>query len=375
MIARIPKPRLRRKLGHEPATELRTVPDDTSRRSRKRTLAGLATAILVIVVAGIALVAGGTEAPEATTNTVEYATVKRTDLVSVTTLDGEVASKEGPTILGHLDGTITWFAAEGTKVDRGQPLYAVDGLPVVLFFGSTPAFRDFGGTMTGNDVRQLEENLEALGFETGAVDTTFTSTTASAVKSWQDSLGLPEDGVVELGRIVFAPSALTVSEHLKSAGAAARDGEDVMSTESSERVVSVTLEEGDEVESGDTLSIVLPDNTKIPGKVTSVDTASAADQPGGEGTSTTATVVPDDPGALGDLRDGADIDVERVEDERKNVLVVPVTALLAQQSGGYAVEVRRGGGTQIVSVEPGLYADDLVEITGDVKEGDEVAVP
>lgn len=374
MIARIPKPRLRRKLGDAAGLELKPVPVAAgSHRPRKRLLAGMVTSIVVIVVAGVALVAGGTDAPEATTDAVDYATVKRTDLVSVTTLDGEVASKEGPTILGHLNGTITWLAAEGTKVDRGQTLYAVDGLPVVLFFGSTPAFRDFGGTMTGNDVRQLEENLEALGFETGAVDTTFTSTTASAVKSWQDSLGLPEDGVVELGRIVFAPSAVTVAEHSKDVGAAARDGEEVMSTESSERVVSVTLEEGDEVVAGDTVSIVLPDNTKAPAKVTSVD--SAPSEQTGEGGSTTATVVPDDPAALGDVEEGADLDIEIVEAERSNVLVVPVTALLARQSGGYAVEVRSGSGTKLVGVEPGLYADDLVEITGDVEAGDEVVVP
>ncbi|HYZ92547.1 MAG TPA: peptidoglycan-binding protein [Actinomycetota bacterium] len=351
------------------------------RRRRRRItrpgkrFAAVFSALVVGAVAAAALVAGGGAEPKASTNSsMEFATVRRTDLVSVRTFDGEVAAQDGPTIGGRLNGTITWLPEEGTTVERGKPLYAVDGLPILLFYGSTPAFRDFGGTISGNDVKQLEENLDALGFDPGEVDTTFTSTTESAVKAWQDSLDLPQNGVVQLGRIVFAPGALTIAEHLKTAGAQVHDGDEVLSTTSSQRVVNVTLEDAEDLKAGDQVSIVGSGAERVPAKVASVDTPSSGGL-GGEESSPTATVVPDDPNALGDLEDGADVDVELVEDERKNVLVVPVTALLARQSGGYAVEVRRGSGTSVVTVEPGLYADDLVEVSGDIREGDEVVVP
>ena len=59
----------------------------------------------------------------------------------------------------------------------------------------------------------------------------------------------------------------------------------------------------------------------------------------------------------------------------ENVLVVPVTALLATLDGGYAVDVVRDGKTVRMPVQLGLIADTRVQITGgDLKEGDEVVV-
>jgi hypothetical protein len=58
------------------------------------------------------------------------------------------------------------------------------------------------------------------------------------------------------------------------------------------------------------------------------------------------------------------------------VLAVPANALLALLEGGYAVErVTDGGGTELVAVETGLFADGWVEVSGDLAEGDEVVVP
>ncbi len=48
---------------------------------------------------------------------------------------------------------------------------------------------------------------------------------------------------------------------------------------------------------------------------------------------------------------------------------MPVKALLARQGGGYAVELTDG---RLVNVEPGLYADDMVEVEGDLREGQQV---
>ena len=49
---------------------------------------------------------------------------------------------------------------------------------------------------------------------------------------------------------------------------------------------------------------------------------------------------------------------------------MPVKALLARQGGGYALELAGGG---MVSVTPGLYADDMVEVEGSgLREGQQV---
>jgi hypothetical protein len=76
--------------------------------------------------------------------------------------------------------------------------------------------------------------------------------------------------------------------------------------------------------------------------------------------------------------DQAPVQVTVTGAERHDVLMVPVTALLAGPSGGYRVAVLDGTGRRLVTVRPGLYDDGAgtVEVTGDgLAEGSRVEVP
>src|SRR5262249_57586353 len=67
-------------------------------------------------------------------------------------------------VFGQLPGVLTALPAVGTVVRRGQRLYEVDGRPVLLLLGARPAWRPFAlGMADGPDVRQLEQNLVAVG--------------------------------------------------------------------------------------------------------------------------------------------------------------------------------------------------------------------
>ena len=82
----------------------------------------------------------------------------------------------------------------------------------------------------------------------------------------------------------------------------------------------------------------------------------------------------DDPSIAAGL-DEAPVDVRVVSESVEGVLAVPVSALLALAEGGYAVELVEGETTRLVAVEPGFFADGVVEVTGDIEAGETVVVP
>ena len=89
-------------------------------------------------------------------------------------------------------------------------------------------------------------------------------------------------------------------------------------------------------------------------------------------------VRPTDPAATGSW-DQAPVQVSITTGAVRNVLVVPVDALLALSGGGYAVEAAGGDGIrQLIPVSLGIFddADGLVQVSGPgLSAGRRVVVP
>jgi multidrug efflux pump subunit AcrA (membrane-fusion protein) len=88
-------------------------------------------------------------------------------------------------------------------------------------------------------------------------------------------------------------------------------------------------------------------------------------------------IKPTEPKAWGNL-DQAPVTVNITTASVKNVLAVPVGALLARSPGGYVVEVADPGNTRrYVPVRPGIFDDTsgLVQVTGVLAPGQRVVVP
>src|SRR5207237_1166376 len=88
------------------------------------------------------------------------------DTVSVTPsaqtrVDGTLGYAGNYSVVNHRSGTITALPAVGRVVKQGQPFYKIDGSPVILLYGSTPAYRDLRQGESGADVRQLNADLVA----------------------------------------------------------------------------------------------------------------------------------------------------------------------------------------------------------------------
>lgn len=283
-------------------------------------------------------------------------------------------------------GIVTWTPDEGSTITRGETVYSVDGEKVPLFYGDTPLYRTLSEGSEGDDVALLETNLAKLGYTGFTVDETYSSGTADAVSAWQEDMGREETGVVEAGDAVTARSARRVAALQTWAGAKAEGP--VLDWTGTDRVVSVELDAQfeDLVRVGTKAEIELPNGATVDGEVTDIgtppaatDTGSAGAGSGGEEDQESTLPLKLAVGEQDELGryQAAPVDVVLKADTRENVLAVPVNALVARQGGGYAVQkVTAGGNTESVPVELGMFADGLVEVTGDgIEEGMSVGVP
>jgi len=350
-------------------------------RRRTAVAAGGVAVVLALGVALAGLPGGGAKADDSERPRLGSAEVTRTTLVDQQSFDGTLGHGDAAPVVNRRAGTLTWMAPAGSTVDRGQPLYEVDGRKVPLLFGDRPAWRALGPGVSGPDVRQLEENLVALGFANAHnldVDETWTAATTDAVKRWQKAAGVDQTGVVDLGDVVFEPGAVIVASQTGHVGEDARPGNDVLAATPAAPVVTVKLDAAkrDLVAAGDTVDIELPGDKRIPGTITSVGTAAASSSNGaagggGDDPQVEVTVRPD--GSTGGL-DGAPVSVDITRQKAENVLAVPVEALLALSEGGYGVELEADH--RLVPVTTGLFADGRVEVSGpDLRPGLKVVVP
>ena len=348
-------------------------------RRRTFTIAGATAAALVGVLAVAGLPGGGANADDSGGPRLGAAEVSRRTLVEQQDLDGTLGHGDAVPLVNRTNGTLTWMAAPGSTVDRGEPLYEVDGRKVRLLFGERPAWRTLGPGTSGVDVKQLKQNLVALGYGTATglgTGDAWTAATTEAVKRWQKDAGLDQDGIVDLGEIVFQPGAVIISSQSGHIGEDARPGGSLLTATPAATLVTVGLDASkrDLVAAGDTVEIELPGGKRIPGTVESVG-SSASDGGNGQGGGGNAEVqVTITPGGATDGLDGSPVDVSFTRRKAENVLAVPVGALLALAEGGYGVEL--ADTHELVAVATGLFADGMVEVRGDgLEPGTKVVVP
>ena len=364
------------------------------RRRRKKALAAAVVAIaLAGAGVGVGLArpfgdrprpgGGGTGNGAATS----LAAVTRQSLSSRTSVNGTLGYTGSDTVINQAHGTYTWLPGAGRVVRQGQVLYRVDGKPVVLLYGRVPAYRSLaeGATasdVTGRDVEQLNRDLVDLGYASRSqLDPSsdeFSWATKAALERLQKHLGVAQTGKLALGDVVFFPYAARITKVQPTLGTSAGPGSPVLQATSTARRVSIDLDaaEQSEVKVGDKVTITLPGGTTTLGRVSSVGKVATAS--GSSAPTVPVEVAPLHPAATGSL-DQAPVRVWITTATVRNVLVVPVAALLALASGGYAVEeVTPRGAHHLVPVQLGMFDDDagLVQVTGSgLAAGQRVVVP
>ena len=306
----------------------------------------------------------------------ETTEVTRGNLTEQVRVTGKLEFKNVRDLGSPLAGTVTGVPAPGSVVGRGYELFRVDDTPVILMFGVLPVWREFAeGMADGEDIRQLEANLQALGFFDGEPDDEFRWATIEAIKEWQKALGLEETGRIEMGRIVFAPGEVRVQDAVAKVGSPAGGAVLKVSDSTKEAAVDIDPNLAANAPVGAKVDVRLPDGTVAPGTVTAVGAPVERDNDnGGKTLKLPITIVLDDP-TVAAAFDTVSVSVTLVHVIAEDVLLVPVTALLAQPGGGSAVERVVNKKTELVTIELGKFADGMVEVVGgDLAEGDVVAV-
>jgi hypothetical protein len=347
-----------------------------------------------------------------TSQTQENATLGDAGTWSVAVPSSSSSSSSSASAAGA-SGTFTWLPQTGQVIHQGQQIYGVSGSPVVLLYGSVPAYRDLSEGMTGADVTELNRDLVKLGYATRTALGPrsgwdyYSAGTAYAVELLQARLGLTVTGTLPLGQaaVLPGPALVTGLGTSTSLSGPATAGTVVLTATSVTPVVTIDLDPSlqAEVKDGDQVSITLPDGSTTPGVVTQVgrvattpnsssgNSSNSASQSGnssnssasGSGATITVLVSLTHPKAAGKLNQ-APVTVTITTGSVSNALTVPVNALLAQpgkgagEAGGkYAVEVTGPGGHHLVSVTPGMFDDaaGLVQVSGNLTPGQHVVVP
>ncbi|MDN3265255.1 peptidoglycan-binding domain-containing protein [Streptomyces sp. CSDS2] len=418
-------------------TETVTHIDDDPRRAptpprgrRGRRTALIACAVVVVaavaVVGALGLGGGDDGDPSAPPRSGSVVSVTRATLTERTSLEGQLGYGTELPLPVKAQGTVTWLPETGATVERGDELLRVDDRPVILMYGSLPMYRPLGLTaqeneqgpddqnpenqrqndgggagespnpsrsqaprgpgssqapreLKGMDVMQFEANLAALGYTGFTVDEKFTDLTAAAVKRWQKSLGVAQTGTVDVGDVIYSASEVRIGRPGTRLGSAV--GENTLTYTGTTRKVTVNASatEASWAVRGARVTVRLPNGNSVQGKVAAIGRqATAPEGGGGEGGGTArpatipVTVTIEDQRAVGRLESGP-VTVEYVGEEARDVLTVPVSALVALAEGGHGLETADG---RFVAVQTGMFADGKVEVRGAaVREGMKVRIP
>jgi membrane fusion protein, multidrug efflux system len=282
------------------------------------------------------------------------------------------------------------FHGSGSFVGQGQVILEVAERPFFALAGTVPAYRNLVPGETGQDVLQLQEDLEALGYGIGT-DTagTYGPGTSAAVTDFYDAIGYSvpviktgpkadRGAMVPLGEYTFVPKmparivslSATVGQAMKSGGLTLAEGSPVIAGQ-------LSPSNAKEVRRGMRVLITEPGTgATVTGRVTSVshETASKASISGG--LYVAMKVRTRRPLPLSQVGQDVQMSISAAHSAGR-VLAVPEAAIFAGADGQTYVSKQVGGHLVKVAVRVGMSGTGLVQVTplkaGALVPGDMVA--
>jgi len=376
--------------------------------NRRQLLGALGAAGVLAATGGAFYAAGRSRTPQQQAvqaqpppPSVVTAKVRRGQLVDELRLDGTLARASSVAVTGPsaVDGAdklvVTGVHVKvGDSVNAGDLLVAVSGRPVIALAGSFPAYRELHRGMTGPDVEQLQRALAKLyGTKRSG---TFDAGTEDGLRRLYRHIGYPPvmkavepDAtepspspsagaaapilriVVPVGEIAFVHTLPAVVGSVPARVGATASSTLVTLSSGGWQVVAPVDEDAEKALSDQSPHLELADGP-AKGRSASLTTirppATSTDGQGGDeavfGITGTFTGKPGEAQQLIVIRASSPPDA----------LIVPVTALWTAADGTVSVQVFDGDSTHEVTVTVGVSVLGECAVSGDLTEGDLVAV-
>ncbi len=281
------------------------------------------------------------------------------------------------------------FRHRGSEVGQGTVLLEVAGQPFFVLQGIVPAYRNLEPGETGQDVAELQDDMESLGYSIGADSSgSFGPGTSAAVKAFYKGIGYraqeltsgpkaSRGPVVPLGQYTFVPrlpariAALgaTVGQAVSASALTLAIGNPVISGQLSPADARL-------VRPGMSITITEPGNgVTIPGRVTSVSDITASKASISGGLYVRMGIRSRSPMPMSLV--GQDVSLTIVAAHSSGaVLAVPEAAVFASANGSTYV-TKLAGTTEVrVQVRVGISGGGLLQVTpvqpGALATGDQV---
>ena len=292
---------------------------------------------------------------------------------------GSTSSSSSTTSTG-VSGVVTRIALPAGATPRTlQRLLAVSGKPIFAFVSSTPLYKTLSVNLSSGsqvaNVAALQRALKSRGYYTGSINGTFGSTTQTALEAWQADNGLSQTGEITTSQFVWVPRGSILSSWNVSLGSQVSGTTALATVVAPRELMAQALVSQADIASlkvGQKARLTIDGYTSdaFTGTISYIDT-----QPASSGSSSTVdytvNVVPH--GLPSVARSGMTGALEVVIAQRKNVLLVPTSAVSGTSSVPY-LRVMMNGKPAYRQVQTGMSIAASTQITGGLTAGEVVII-
>lgn len=336
----------------------------------------IAIALIIVILFAVNVFAQKNEAKgSASSNavTVEIVDAKIIDSTAGLTYKANLEPAEEAAVSSNVSGQVTQVLFDdGDKVSQGQALAYMDDKDLQNQLKTAKI--DLSKLQLDLDAAKSDFDIAKELYANGACSKTSYENAERAYKTVQANVELKKVGIQDINNslsdcVIKAPISGEVGEKSISVGQYVNPGTVVAlvkNNTSIQAVIKLMQEDLEKVTVGQEVSLKLSKSEEINYKGIVKTIAASADSQ----TRVFDCLIEFD-NTSGTLNSGVFGYVEISDSEKKQVLAVPMSAVLGSE-GDYSVFTYEGGTARKISVRIGTVSDDMVEVTWGIQEGDQI---